>query len=99
LQGTVSDRQSGAALGATGIDHTTAILGAHPGTETVGALPLQITGLIGSFHGTQNTSRVSTHAQPDVKGRKYYCLYEWHVNLFDHPGTWNKGVDNFFPRV
>jgi len=47
-----SGRQSCATLGATCLDDKTAILGAHPGTESVGALALQVAGLIGSFHGT-----------------------------------------------
>mgnify|MGYP001824832126 CR=1 FL=1 len=47
-----SDRQPGPTLGTTGIDHTTAILGAHSGTKTMGTLALQVTGLKSSFHGT-----------------------------------------------
>ena len=49
-QGNGSDRQTSPALGASGIDDATTILGCHAGTEAVGPLTLQITGLIGSFH-------------------------------------------------
>jgi hypothetical protein len=47
-----SDGQPGPALGTACIDDTAAILGTHAGAKTVGALALQVTGLIGSFHVT-----------------------------------------------
>ncbi len=46
-----SGRQAGAAFGSTSLDDKTAVLGAHPGTEAVVALALQVTGLKGSLHG------------------------------------------------
>ena len=51
-QGNDSDRQTCTALGATGVDDATTVLGAHASTETVCPLTLQVTGLIGSFHGS-----------------------------------------------
>jgi len=47
-----SDGQPGPTLGTACIDDATAILGTHAGAKTMGALSLQIAGLIGSFHVT-----------------------------------------------
>lgn len=46
-----SNRQSCPALGTTGIDHATTILGTHPGTKAVITLALQVAGLKCSLHG------------------------------------------------
>lgn len=43
-------RQASAAFGAAALDHETAGLGRHPGTETVGARALDFTGLESTFH-------------------------------------------------
>lgn len=46
-----SDGQSLAPFGTAGIDDVPAIMGPHPGTKAVGPYALDLTGLIGSFHG------------------------------------------------
>ena len=51
-QGIDSDRQTSPTLGASGVDNATTVLGSHAGTKSVGPLTLQVTGLIGSFHGS-----------------------------------------------
>ena len=51
-KGKGSDRQPRPALGTTGIDDTTAILGGHTGTKTMGTVTLQFAGLKSSFHGS-----------------------------------------------
>lgn len=50
-QGGRSDRQSRAALGASGLDDQATVLGPHPGTETVSTLALQVAWLESSLHG------------------------------------------------
>jgi hypothetical protein len=82
-QGNDSDRQAGPALCTTRIDHTTAVLGAHTGTKTVGPLALQVTGLIGSFHGTSLVSTGCTLESrlTGAKGRKEYSSRRIHVNI------------------
>lgn len=47
----LSGRQTSATLGPTRLDNEAAALGTHPGTKTVVALALEVTGLKGSFHG------------------------------------------------
>ena len=71
-----SDRQAGAALCTTGVDYTTAILGAHPGTKTVGPLTLQVTGLVGSLHGTSLSTgcTIKGHTGLARKGAKSTVL-------------------------
>jgi hypothetical protein len=59
-----SDRQPGTALGAAGIDYTTAILGTHTGTKAVGPLALQVTWLVGSLHGASIPAVVLTRVTP-----------------------------------
>jgi hypothetical protein len=54
-QAAASDRQPGAALGATCLDDGPAVLGAHAGTKTMGPLALQVAGLKSSFHDTPNS--------------------------------------------
>ena len=71
-----SDRQAGATLCTTGIDYTTAILGTHAGTKTVSPLALQVTGLIGSLHGTSLSAgcTITGHAGLARKGAKSTVL-------------------------
>jgi hypothetical protein len=52
-----SDRQASATFGSACLDDKTAILGAHPGTKTVGALALQVTGLKCSLHGAIDSQK------------------------------------------
>ena len=74
-QGNGSDRQTSSTLGATGIDHTPTVLGAHAGAKTVGPLTLQVTGLISSLHGSlRPDSCYKRVLLPDAKGRKGYCF-------------------------
>jgi hypothetical protein len=98
-QGNVSDRQTGTALGATGVDDATTVFGAHAGTETVCPLTLQVTGLIGSFHGSFYSDPVApAHCCQARKGAKVTVL----CNELSTPRTLNglaRGVDNFFRRV
>jgi hypothetical protein len=80
-QSDVSDRQPSPALRTTGIDHTTAILGAHAGTETMCPLTLQFTGLIGSLHGTSLSAGCTLGSrQAGAKGRKGYSSQGLNVN-------------------
>lgn len=77
-QGNGSDGQASTTLGAAGIDDTAAVLRAHPGTEAVRTLALQVAGLKCSLHRPEILS--VARARQARKGRKGYCLTRSNVN-------------------
>ena len=80
-QGDDSDRQRRPALRPTGINYTTAILGAHTGTKTVSPLALQVTGLIGSLHDVTSSRLYTRVTLAGAKGRKDYSSQGLNVNI------------------
>jgi hypothetical protein len=76
-----SDRQAGASLGPASVDDKAAVLGAHPGTKTVGALALQVAGLKGSLHGAIGSQIGEGPLLGRAKsGRAEYWFYPGVVN-------------------
>ena len=89
------DRQAGSSLGPTGIDDKAAILGAHPGTKTVSALALQVTGLESSLHGAVG-SKIIVEG-PQVGGPNQAAQITGFSQALSTAGTLRQGtlvVDN-----
>jgi hypothetical protein len=100
-KGKDSDRQPGPALGTTGIDNATSILGGHPGAKTMGTVTLQFAGLKSSFHGSLLLNVFSNKITPwqARKGRKEYSFPRCGVKIIKDSMAWHQGVDNFFRQV
>jgi len=98
-QGDDSDGQRRPALRTTGIYYTTTILGAHTGTKTVSPLTLQVTGLIGSLHGTSLSAGYTLGSrQAGAKGRKGYSSEGLNVNIYTTQSFGNRVWITLFDR-